>query len=80
MKHAHEARRVPARISERVAAAAAGNFNLLDLHGLHVDEALERVRATIERVQDFLPGKMQLRCITGKGNGSDPEGPRCRRE
>ena len=48
----------------------------MDLHGLHVAEAVQRTKAYLARKRLVVPGGV-VRIITGKGNRSD-QGPRLR--
>jgi hypothetical protein len=52
------------------------DFNVLDLHGIKVKEALKILKEELERWVDRK--QKSFRIITGKGNHSGPSGPRLR--
>ena len=49
-------------------------FMQVDLHGLHLEEALEKVRLGLDQLPLISPGGVVMRYITGRGAHSGEEG------
>lgn len=74
-----EKRRASRRISKRVNAGTLPIITV-DLHGLHVDEALRLVESGLRSLPESIPGGVTVRYITGKGLHSAGGAPRIKPE